>query len=230
MESEAFLNLYRTLEELLAEKYRNAGKQTGNPVMRFIGAPESAPFRDGLNACREVRNLLSHHPEWNGEPLVMPSDALGAELSRVIAYLQKPPLAREYATLTRDILIAHQEDLVLPLMRRMEQRGYSHVPVAENGRMIGVFSVGTAFRYLLHGGQVNEKTPVSAFRELLPVERHTGEGYLFLPFDATCWEVRECFERRGKRNQRLAAVFLTEHGDPHERLLGMLTPWDVLGE
>ena len=42
--------------------------------------------------------------------------------------------------------------------------------------------------------------------------------------------VRDAFERASERDSRLAAVFITENGKLDEPLMGMLTPWDVLGE
>ena len=42
--------------------------------------------------------------------------------------------------------------------------------------------------------------------------------------------MRDAFERASERDSRLAAVFITENGKLDEPLMGMLTPWDVLGE
>ena len=38
------------------------------------------------------------------------------------------------------------------------------------------------------------------------------------------------FEKRSQRSKRLAAVFITDNGSIGGRILGMLTPWDIIGE
>ena len=50
-----------------------------------------------------------------------------------------------------------------------------------------------------------------------------------MPKDATYISVRRIFERVRGKNQRVSVIFITEHGRVGEALLGMLTPWDVMG-
>lgn len=56
------------------------------------------------------------------------------------------------------------------------------------------------------------------------------ENYEFVSKDATYITVRKKFEHVKGKNKRVSVIFITETGSPEERLLGMLTPWDVLGE
>jgi len=93
-----------------------------------------------------------------------------------------------------------------------------------------VFSVSTVFSHLLRhpGFHPDEAAPLSLFADLLPVDRH-GERFLFMDNGATYADVKHAFEEPPERGRRLAAVFLTETGDASQRLLGMATPWDVLG-
>ena len=77
---------------------------------------------------------------------------------------------------------------------------------------------------------VGEDTRVRDFGELLEMNRPGGERFLLLPASATYHDVRDAFERASERDSRLAAVFITENGKLDEPLMGMLTPWDVLGE
>ena len=71
---------------------------------------------------------------------------------------------------------------------------------------------------------------IDNFRELLPPDRHENERFLFMTKDATIFKVRNEFEKRSQRSKRLAAVFITDNGSIGGRILGMLTPWDIIGE
>ena len=86
------------------------------------------------------------------------------------------------------------------------------------------------FTYVLKNGGVGKETRVRDFGPLLEIRREGGgERYEILPASATYPDVRAAFERAGERDSRLAAVFITQNGRMDEPLLGMLTPWDVLG-
>ena len=68
-----FLDLYKQLEDVLEIKYRNARRHYSSVVFEFIKDDESAPVRDKLEICREIRNLLTHSANLEGEPVVEPS-------------------------------------------------------------------------------------------------------------------------------------------------------------
>ena len=219
-----FLDLYKQLEDALEDKYRNARRHYSSVVYEFEKDYESAPVRDKLEICREIRNLLTHTANLDGEPVV---DAL----QEVLAFVKQPPLALEFATKGDQVMKAHMHQKVLRLMEVMDKNGYSHIPVLENGEFCGVFSVGCVFQYLLRSGGkgIKPDTTVAELGKYIALPAHT-ENYQFVPKDATYISVRRIFERVRGKNKRVSVIFITEHGTPGEPLLGMVTPWDVLGE
>ena len=47
--------------------------------------------------------------------------------------------------------------------------------------------------------------------------------------DALAADVRDLFDMSlNRRSRRISAVFLTETGNPNAKLIGMITPWDIL--
>ncbi len=225
-----FLELYRQLEEELDDRYRNARRRYSSVVMEFLKDYESAPVRDKLDVCRELRNLLTHSSNLGGEPILAPSAPVVEALRETLDFVRRPPLAMDYATKGEQVMKAHLHQKVLRLMEVMEKNGFSHVPVLEDGEFRGVFSVGTVFRFQLHqkGKALTAGTTLKDLEKYLDLAEHM-ENYEFVPKDATYISVRRKFERVKGRNQRVSVIFITENGRPKERLLGMLTPWDVLG-
>lgn len=228
--AEEFLNQYRILEEELSIKYNYDEKTFGSPVVRFINDKESKDFRDKLDICREIRNLLSHHSEFNGERIVEPSTAMIEFLKKVVDYVRRPPLALECATLYGDILKTGLSQKVQTVMRKMERQGFSHVPVIAEGEFVGVFSVSTIFTYIIENNMesLNDDMTIGDFAELLPIEKHSTEKFLFVDKSATLFDVKQYFEGKRQRGKRLAAIFITDNGSSQGRILGMLTPWDVI--
>ena len=228
-----FMDLYRQLEEVLTQRFEESGRKTGSVVMDFMNDDEGAPYREDLNACREVRNLLSHHSLMDGRPIVEPSEALLGVLREVIAYVKKPMPALNFATRRENLMIAYLDQNALRVMREMKKRGYSHVPVFSNGDFVGVFSVSTVFSYIIEEDDhcVDRQTTIGDFGHLLKLDHHNSEQFAFVSRRATYWDVRDLFERRHSRpSSRLVAVFITENGRFGERVLGMITPWDIIGQ
>ncbi len=226
MRAEVFLKLYRVLEGLLEEKYGRAS----SVVMEYMNHPDSEPVRTKLDLCRELRNLLTHNAGADGEPVCEPSQQVLDSLYAVIAHVQKPRPAINAATPAESLLTAGMEDPLLPVMRRMTDYGYSHVPVLEDGRVTGVFSASCLLAHLARGGYVNEQTRMRHLGRYLGLEERASGRYAFLAADASCNDAIAAFEAHSSRNNRLMAIFITQNGNPAEPLLGMLTPWDVLGK
>ena len=229
--AELFLDKYRMLEEELVKKY-DYDEKYGSPVVRFINDKEGKQYRDKLDLCREIRNFLSHHSEINGDPVVQPSASIIEFLSEVIDYVNRPPLALPFATQFSDILKTSPNQKAQLVMKKMKKLGFSHVPVLENGELIGVFSIGTFFGYALKNGisSMNDDMLIEDFRELLPPDKHENEKFSFMAPDTTLFAVRNMFEKRTQRSKRLAAIFITDNGSINGRILGMLTPWDVISD
>ena len=67
--------MFRVLEGLLTQKYQGCDRHSASVVMEYINDPESEPVRTALNTCREIRNLLTHNADEDGQPLVEPSQS-----------------------------------------------------------------------------------------------------------------------------------------------------------
>ncbi len=228
--SEEFIQLYKTLEDVLEAKYRAEGRDVSSCVYQFLCDKESMPFRIKLDLCRQVRNLLSHSANVDGIPPVTPAEPLIQCLKDTIAYLKKPILASSRGTGIKRLLKAVASDRIVWLSRKMEEKGYSHVPVLEKGKVIGVFSVSTFFSLAkdekLSG--ITEQTTISEILPYISVNNHTMEQFLFARKDDTVVNLRAVFSKRSAGEKRVAGVFVTEDGTQNTQLVSYITPWDVM--
>ena len=225
---ERFLALYKEMEGLLKIKYKEQSGRSG-VVMKFLHAPEGRPYRERLNTCREIRNILAHSPDIAGEAPLIPSAGVVHFMEELVNYLKKPPTILENATPFSHLVTADLEMPVHTLMQRMQKEGFSHIPVLENHRLFGIFSASIFFSFVLEGKHGFEIEKLSDVKSYLPIKRHIYETFLFIRQNAAVEEARVLFDRkRGPQHRRLAALFITENGNPDEPLLGMATPWDVM--
>lgn len=228
--ADIFIELYKDLEELLEVKYSDGRKYSGSTVHRFYNDEEGKKWREELNVCREMRNMLSHHSRIGGEPVFEPSDAVIDVLRRIIDDVRNPPVAMSIATPANRLFTCGYSDSATEVIRKMKEQGYSHVPVTENGRLVGVFSVGTVFSVMeKYGGEhLSRDDCIRDFSEFLPVDRHLTETFGFVPDSAPFSSLKHRFTAKGPHSRRLAALFVTANGREDEKLLGMITPWDMI--
>ena len=79
MRSDEFIDLYKQLEDELEVKFSTAKQRRySSVVFEYINHYESAPVRETLNLCREIRNLMTHNANLGGEPIVEPSEPSAA--------------------------------------------------------------------------------------------------------------------------------------------------------
>ena len=129
----------------------------------------------------------------------------------------------------QSVLSAGMEDYVRPVLCEMAEKSYTHVPILEDGVVRGVFSENTLLSYL-YGEEIvciDDKTTFLPLAALLPMDAHASESFRFVPRTMTLAEVAELFTAAMRRADRIGMVFITHSGKPSEKVLGIITAWDV---
>ncbi len=222
---EAFLNAYRDLEEVLEKRY---GQRAG--IVQQYASGDGHKYYEELSLFREIRNLLSHHGKIAGQSAVMPSEASLQKLLEILEYAKNPPVALSVATPIESLYCAKESDTVSSTCAIMENRGFSHLPILEkNGSLKGVFSVGTLFTFTLKNPEKTTKDlKIADLWEYTPHYRHTTEKFAFTSPSSPAAELKRLFRHKGPGSRRVASVFVTSNGTEKGKVLGMITPWDLL--
>ena len=226
-----FLDLYKQLEQALRLRSETSSGKYPATVAALTYSRGMEDYAEDLNAVRETRNLLQHNPKIDGAYLVEPSAETIEFLRKILKMVEEPKLAIDYAVSEKQIYKTDLNASLRKVMRVMKDRGFSHIPVMNGSKVIGVLSVNILFDYFAEtGGEIDPEVKVSALADLIAVDKHTNEYYKFMKSDATFDEVDEAFMKRYQGKKRLVAVFLTSNGSADGNLLAMLTPWSVVGK
>lgn len=225
-----FLELYRQLEREGKRVYFPEAADKENIIGRLMGVPQLQPFKDDIDYCRVVRNFLVHNPKVNGEYAVIPSDKLIDFMQHCVDIIKSPMKAIDYAIKINNMYTAALSSKVLDVIRHMRTNGFTHVPVMENNRLIGVFSANVLFGYLSDARfeDITLNAKMEQFVDHLALQNHTNEYFIFMPKNITLYEVSRRFKIDAKTMKQLCAVFLTENGRSDEKVLAMLTPYSIL--
>lgn len=231
--AEEFLTLFRELEQELCsisrlkDSYVSFSRALNevhynklNPVVA------SSDVYDLLKTASDLRNLLSHRND-----IAEPTEEFLNRFRVVVKNVVYPTSCLDAATKGDKIVKASPQDNLLELMKIMELRGLSHIPVyAKNKEFLGVFSRTSFFEQLsrFKNLSIDKMTKVGDLADVIDINKHKTERYLFVSKNAHIIDVYQYLVRKKNAERRVSCIFITKNGKPNEPLLGVVTEVDLL--
>jgi len=229
-QTEKFLQLYKELEYEGRRVYFPSAKENESIIGRLLCVPQLKAYKDDLDYCRVVRNFLTHNPKVGGVYPIVPSQEMINLLRHCVNVIVNPPLAIDYAIPIKKMFTVKIDSCIMETVKIMNKFTYTHVPVYDEEKLIGVFSENTVYSYMCckNDIHISENTTLREFIDYLPIDKHINEYFSFIPKKMLLHEAEELFKHNFENNKLLAAVYITENGRSNEPILGMLTHWDIL--
>lgn len=190
-----------------------------------------AIYKEDLLSFADLRNLLEHNPYIKqADPFATPHAYILKRYEEVKTKLLQRPQARDVAVTAEKIYTTNLEAPIFEVLRVMTKHNFSHVPVMDKAKFIGVFSENIVVYYLSSHQEINALTKVSDLSEYLSFDNHPGEYFAFVAGNAPIDQIQDLFIQDYKNHKRLAVVYVTESGKSSEPLKGLITAWDLAGE
>ena len=225
--TEKFRDLYTKIESIAKKEYNCKEKESFiSPLKKDRRFKE---YHQEIDYCKDFRNLIMHNSRFSVEPT---NEMIAFLQEKIIDTFEKPKKISDIWIPKDKIYFAKLSDKVMPIMKDMRENKYTHIPIIENEQVTGVFSENTLFEFIINEEimSIDDKTLVSDFKNLLPLKEHSSESFHFVSKERTLYEIKQLFEHDFTKNKRIGMIFVTHSGKPTEKMLGIVTPWDVLGE
>lgn len=224
-----FIALCKELESAVNARY--GGTNHGESAYVFLSKKaEFKPYIKELDLIREVRNLIQHKDvEVKGKEAIYVDEVLMNALREIISLVQHPETVGDVCT--RELVTATLTTPVRDVVAQMLDSSFSHIPVLDDqGKLLGIFSENTIFTRVAKEGMsaLTEQDCVGDFRAYLDIRDHVRDSFDFVAEDVGTEQAANMFKHRDKRGRRLAMLVVTKHGGADEKVLGVLTPYDVL--
>jgi predicted transcriptional regulator len=192
-----------------------------------------AAYKHELLLFAKLRNAIVHNPEKkDADPIAEPHDNIVIRYESIKQKVLDPPKALDSIAVKADcIYTTSLEAKAINVMKIMNNNTYTHVPVVEDGMFFGVFSENTIFSYMTKKEEIilERDVKIREFIEQIPIDKHESEFFEFVPRDTLVVDIEEMFQKELMDRKRLAVVFITQNGKPNEKLIGMVTAWDIAG-
>ena len=225
--TEEFLDKYKQLENLVRNEY-NLGNN--DSVMNFlISNKEFKEIENELDLCRDIRNLLSHNPKINGEYLVYPSEEMIKLLDEVIQKVTKPLKASNVMVKKSELCFRGMQDNVKEAMAAMKEHSYKYIPILEDGVLVGMFSAKTILDIMTSEGvdAFKDDATFESISKYIAIENVSSKTFAFVGNSTPLCEVKDIFKEDVEHKERINIIFVTQHGKSDEKLLGIITAWEI---
>ena len=224
--TDQFLDLYKKLENTANTHYHIRG--SGSAIAKLQRRQEFSNIHQELDYIRDVRNLLTHRPRIGEFYAVEPTDAMLSLLEKLIDRLEHPLSAIRIAVPLEDVLSASLDSPVLDSLEKMYKRAFSHMPILEDGKVVGVFSGSSLmncvlYKHIMFSGDLKFRD----IKDTFTFDQHPSETFRFVSRDTLVSDISDMFDEALQQEERIGMIFVTENGKSDEELLGIITAWDV---
>lgn len=181
---------------------------------------------DFLLFCKNCRNRVSHVND--DFKYIIYTDEFINKLENIIDQIKNPPTA--YSLSTKNITRANIEENVKVYMQKMNELNYTHIPIYDQDKLVGIFSEKSIFNYLLKDEiiEIDENTTFEDIKEYISME-NSKETIKFISKAELYNDVINEFINQFKQGKKLDCIMITENGVVGEKVIGIITSWDVLG-
>lgn len=186
-----------------------------------------ALYKQDLIEFVELRNAIVHRS--TGQPIAEPYAEVVDRIKELYLKLSNPPTALDIAN--QPVYTCQTDESIANLVKTMQEKFYVFVPVYQGQNFVGVFSENSLTKWLASVAHENEfvisATTVGQLQPFFDEEDDKYNAFRFVAKDTDAFEVREDFVSFLSQKKRLGAIFVTENGSPQEKILGIITAWDI---
>ncbi len=226
--SQLFIEKYKKLESVVRRAYR-LPKENSIPNFLKNQNPFSKYYND-ISYCQEVRNFMQHREKVDQRFAIEPNEAMLTFIDQLIEKVENRPKCRDICVKFRDIERRTLSDSVKETIKVMRRKVYTHIPIFEDGVLIGVFDENSLFNYVAEKEivDVDDRLTFADIREYLSIQGREMEEFLFVRASMYVEDLEKEIQRYFNKNKRVGIAFLTVNGREHEPIQGMVTPWDII--
>ena len=238
--SDRFLAAFNSIEISL-RKY--AEEESFVPFSRLIQKAFKTDaiinrYYNDLKEFSELRNAIVHNTIDVNAAIAEPHDIVVEKIEYIDNEIKQPK--RVIPLFEKNVTKFNSNDTLKDILYAINQYDFSKFPVYENKKFIGLLTKKEIVNWLAKNIEHLDSISYDTvnLKDVLAIEENHEKprkrkkkhnNYLFVSKQATIYDVKDTF-RKGSNSHahRVDAILITEHANPSEALLGIITPWDLI--
>lgn len=226
LNSKRFLDAFTSIEHYLRNRVGGERYITFYQLVDNVSKSDSTvkSFEKDLKKYADLRNAIVHE-RAGGYVIAEPNEQAVNDIERIASLLLKPPeLIPLFQT---KVVTLFASDPIAAAVKLMWDQSLSQIPIWEGERFSSLLTTNTVARWL--GACVDEEVFSLQETVIAEVLRYIEDEdiYVFARRKATVFEALELFSSYESKGKRLEALLITEHGQPSETVIGIMTVSDL---
>ena len=150
-------------------------------------------------------------------------------LDKVIQKVARPLKASNVMVKKSELCYMSMEDKVRDAMATMKENSYKHIPILEDGVLVGLFSAKTVLDIMVTEGAdaFSSEITFDMIQKYISIENVTSNKFTFVGNSTLVSEIKDIFKEDIDNKERINIIFVTQHGKRDEKLLGIITAWEI---
>lgn len=185
-------------------------------------------YENDIKSHAALRNVIVHN--YSKDPIADPRQDIVDSLKDLINSLQHPLLAQDI--MIPNPTVFNINDSVKKSITLISSKGFTSVPVYDEDGIVGILSERSAVNWvgdMLHDEEVllNQVTMLSDIKKYFDPISGGDDIYKFATRNQDAFSIKDMFNDAILQGKRLAAVFITQNGKQTEKMIGIITAWDL---
>lgn len=217
--SQRFIDAYNKTDAALHNRFGLKPSITYTDAVRRAATLNAVVrrYEDELTDYGRLRNAIVHKSN-SKITIAEPHDDVTENFERIAEILSTPPKA---STVAHEPCVVKPSTLLISAIRKMQDNGYSMMPIVDNGVIVGIFTNKSVVEFVAK----NHDRLDEAFKNAVVADaEESGSEYYSVADDVTIDEAVSAFEK--KRKMRM--LILTDGGRADGKILGVLTVSDLV--
>lgn len=226
-----------------SDRFLTAFNRIDHRLRDIIGAKDFLPFyrlvdqakkkdvlvrkyEDDLRSYADLRNAIVHHRTSMEYVIAEPHPDVVEKIEYMDTTLAKPTLVGQM--FRKKVYVLQESDSLKYVLKVIRNRKYTQFPVYHKEQFKGLVTTVGITNWLattMDGNQMLKHNPT--MHDILLHEKNKV-NYKFVSRYITIYEAEEIFKQGVERGRRFEALLITEHGRPQEKLIGIITPLDIM--
>lgn len=226
-----------------SDRFLTAFNRIDHSMRDIVGAREFIPFfrlvdqakrksalvrkyEDDLRSYADLRNAIVHQRTSTEYVIAEPHIEVVEHIEHIDEVIARPKLVGQ---LFRKRVMAFQtSDSLKYTLKVIRKRKYTQFPVYEGQQFKGLLTTVGITNWLASSMiHTDSSSLVPTLEDILQHEKNE-RNYKFISRYMTIYEAEEIFKQGVERGRRFEALLITEHGKPHQKLIGIVTPIDIM--
>jgi predicted transcriptional regulator len=225
--AESFLEDFNAIENRLRALTRLGREKTFAVLVEAAAEKNSVirRFRDDLKEFGDLRNAIVHE-RGGGQVIAEPNDWAAGRIKAIAAQILQPLTIGSH--FVGQVFKLSADAPIAEAVTAMQANSFSQIPIYQDEAFVGLLTANTVARWL--GANVTEDLVSLSETQIAVILAHTEnqDHVRFIARDTTLAEIVEIFQAQELRGWRLEALLITQNGRRGERLLGIITVYDLV--